>query len=96
MRLRISISGFRFPDYESRFSQLLYQQGNQYGNVAFSMRTGRLVGRCLVRKTQLWARHDSCILKDHYVLFKFCFTREGAHGPPLVNPLNNVFFKFMM
>ena len=25
------------------------------------------------------------------VLFEFCFTREGAQGPPLVNPLNNVF-----
>jgi hypothetical protein len=31
-----------------------------------------------------------------YVLFKFCFTREGTQGSPLVNPLNNVFFKFMM
>ena len=30
------------------------------------------------------------------VLFKFCFMREGAQGPPLVNPLNKVFFKFMM
>ena len=31
-----------------------------------------------------------------YVLFKFCFTREDTQGPPLVNPLNNVIFKFMM
>ena len=30
----------RFPDYESRFSQLLYQQGNQYGNVEFSIQLG--------------------------------------------------------
>ena len=31
-----------------------------------------------------------------YVLFKFCFVREGTQGSPLVNPLNNVFLKFMM
>ena len=28
------------------------------------------------------------------VLFKFCFTREGAQGPPLVTSLKNVFFIF--
>ena len=27
------VSGFRFPDHESRLSQLMYQKGNQYGNV---------------------------------------------------------------
>ena len=27
------------------------------------------------------------------VLFTFCFTREGAQGPPLVNPWNNVCLK---
>jgi hypothetical protein len=27
MRLRISISGFRFPEYESRFSQPIFQYG---------------------------------------------------------------------
>jgi hypothetical protein len=43
MRLRITISDHEFPDYESRFSQLLYQPGNQYGNVAFSIRTESLV-----------------------------------------------------
>ena len=35
-----TVRGERFPDYESRFSQLLYQQGNQYGNVEFSIQLG--------------------------------------------------------
>jgi hypothetical protein len=29
-------------------------------------------------------------------MFKFRFVREAAQGSPLVNPLNNVFFLFMM
>jgi hypothetical protein len=31
-----------------------------------------------------------------FVLLKFCFMREETQGSSLVNPLNNVFLKFMM
>ena len=33
-----------------------------------------------------------CLLR----VFTSCLKREGTQGSPLVNPLNNVFFKFMM
>ena len=39
------------------------------------------------------SRCKHCINFD---LFKFCFMRGGTQGFPLVNPLNSVFFKFMM
>jgi len=41
--------------------------------------------------------HTYCVLAAvfascFYVLFKFCFVREGTQEGTLVNPLNNVFF----
>jgi hypothetical protein len=75
-------------------TRLLHYQGIEVGLVYFRAGMYVCVYVCM---------YDTCVcmyvytyVHTCYVLFKFCFTREGAQGSPLVNPLNNVFFKFMM